>query len=104
MPNRTRRLTSGHRHALRVNPLADALALAAYILWAGLDLAAEKTAAWWADLTRPEKRATLVQLAINLGLVAALIVALTACEPRDTQPGPIEATAVDTSAAKVVQP
>jgi hypothetical protein len=93
---------SRRRHALHVNPLTDAIATVAYLAWALLDLAAEKTAAWWADHTPSERRAALIRLAINLGLAAALIVSLTACQ--DPTNPTIQQTAVNTDAVKVVQP
>jgi len=92
-----------HRHTLHVNPLADLLALAAYLAWAGLEIAAEKLTAWWADRTPSERAAAIVHIAIHLSFAIGLIVALTACGPRDTMPGPIQ-TAQVTDAVKVVQP
>lgn len=92
-----------HRHTLHVNPVLDLLTLPVWLLWALLDLTAEHATRWWSVHTRSERTAALVQLAINLALGLALIVALTACRPRDTQPGPIQ-TVVQNSAVKVVQP
>lgn len=58
---------------------------------------------WLADMRPDERVHQAARLVIAVTLAVLVIVALTACQPRDTQPGPIQ-TAANTSAVKVVQP
>lgn len=81
-------------------------ALGDLIAWALLPLfeLLDDLSSWLADMRPDERRFQAARLTIAVLVIGGVIVALTACQPRDTQPGPVPATAVDTSAVKVVQP
>jgi hypothetical protein len=99
-----------HRHTRRAaHPaIAAALDLAA---WAALPLfeALDDLGSWLTDLKPTEIAHQAIRALIWLAIGAAIVVSLAACDlGRRDQPGPlpaeITATAVATSAVRVVQP
>lgn len=96
MPHRHTK-PAGHPH------WAALLTLAAWLLLPLFEKL-DDLGSWLSDQKPDERAFQAVRLLIAVLVVGGLVVALTACGPRDTQPGPVQATAVDTSAVKVVQP
>lgn len=81
---------------------AAALDLLAWILLPAFELL-DDLGSWLADMRPDERVHQAVRLTIGVALTVGVIVALTACGPRDNQPGPIQ-TATHPAAVKVVQP
>lgn len=100
-----------HTHARKRNAIVDTIALIAYVIWELLDEAAEAITAWLDDLTPAERKQAAIRFAVRAAFIAAVFAAgaiLTGCRTPDSNPpGPtpgLDATAVHTSAVKVVQP
>ena len=89
-----------HPHTKPVNHPHLETSLAVLGLLVGLLLAA---VGWVADLTHWDRIWPVARVVAGVILAVVVVAALAACQPRDTQPGPIE-IAVETSAVKVVHP
>jgi len=95
-----------HRHTRPAHHprWAALLDLAAWALLPLFELL-DDTASWLADMRPDERVHQAARLVIAFVLAVLVIVALTACGPRDTQPGPVQtATTTHPAAVKVVQP
>jgi hypothetical protein len=86
--------------------LETTVAVLALIVGAVIE-AVTAVAGWVADLTEWDRVRAVVRTVLLVILAVVTVAVLAACRPRDTRPGPIEqdtATAIHTSAVKVVQP